>query len=192
MDSIVKTNPNNQSILDINNVKKNSMYDFAINTVGYVLEKEVTLNANNDSQSFSLFKVTGSITIESIRGVVTDATVLNNCTAVKLYLDDGANPKNISDDGAILSGAGVGSIILKDQIALNNLTIVLSTECRVTERGNVDDMHQPFEVTQKNGVDTYLKFSYETTDTPINAKIKWFVRCSRIDGSETGSLEIAT
>lgn len=181
---------NNKEIKNPSFINKNTVYDYLMESSGYLLEKEVTLNANNTSQSFNLFKVTGSVTINSIIGIVTDTTTLNNCTGCQLQLDDGSTPKNISDDGAILSGALVGSLLLKDKDALNNLTAILNTECRVTERGAVDDTHQPFEVTQKNGVDTYIKFNYSTTDAPINAKIKWFARFSRADGSETGNLEV--
>lgn len=121
---------------------------------------------------------------------ITAVTTLTNATNVHYYLWDGTNKVPLSKvTGATLSGAQVGSIILKNKVATDELTIVKSDQCRLTEvLDSAKGLHWPYMITAKNGVNNYIYFSLTTTDTPINFKAKACIEYCPIDG---GTLEFA-
>ncbi|MEA2036864.1 MAG: hypothetical protein U9O94_05110 [Nanoarchaeota archaeon] len=147
-----------------------------------------TLNGNNTSVTMNIFKVIGSVEILTAHGEVMDVTTLTNMTAVYTDLWDGTTAVNITANGAILSGAPVGSLIIKQKDSTNAMITVLANQARVTEPANDKKTHQPFIVTQKNGVDTYIRMNYTTTDAPIDAQILFIVKYRPIDG---GSITLA-
>ena len=76
-----------------------------------------TTNANNTTVSVPLFRITGSIYVKRLYGVVT--TVLGpNHTAAHWRLEDGTNTPAVTlATGTTLSSANVGSIIQKKGVS---------------------------------------------------------------------------
>ena len=171
--------------------ENNCIQDVAVRTGGRILEIEGTLSANNTSETINLFKVTGTVEIIDAYGEITDATTLTNMTGCYFDLWDGTTAVEITDSagGATLSGAPVGSMILKTGDSSNIATVVLADQCRVTEADSSKKTHHPFVITQKNGANTYIRCHYTTTDAPINAKVKFFVVYRSRDG---GTLEVVS
>lgn len=158
------------------NKSHNCIGDMAERAAGFILEVEGVLNANNTTETINIFKITGSVEIIDAYGEVTDATVLNNLTGCYFDAWDGTTAIEITDSaGAVLSGAPVGSMILKTADSSQIATVVLADQVRVTEADTSKKTHHPFIVTQKNGADTYIRCHYTTSDAPINAKVKFYI-----------------
>ena len=157
---------------------------------GRIFKVRGTLNADNTSAVVNLFKIHGTVEIINAYAEVMEVTTLTNCTGCYFDLYDGTVAIEITDNaGAVLSGAPVGSMILRTGIASQIATVVLSDQCRITETDSSKKTHQPFSCTQKNGVDTFIRAHYTTTDAPINAVVDFYVVYSPFNG---GYVEAAT
>lgn len=134
--------------------------------------KTITLSANNTSANVNVFTLTGTVVGLSLHGEITDATTLTNLTAGYFDLWDGTNSIPLTKvTGGILSGMGVGTFIIKTATAASAFTINNNTQVRMSEvSGN--KVAQSFVATAKAATTTYLRFTYTTTDTPINAQLK--------------------
>ncbi len=149
----------------------------------YSLEKEVTLTGNNETTSDSIVKVIGCVQIVSIFGIVTDATVLNNLTNGYLTIDDGSVQTNISKAvGVSLGGMPLGTVIAKTGNASATLSRADSSNATIIEPNTDKKEFSPFIAIQKTGEDTFIKFTYTTNDSPIDAKISWHILWRKIDG----------
>ncbi len=127
--------------------------------------------------STALFRVTGSIEVRAIYGVVT--TVLgSNVTAAYWRLNDQTAQVDITlSTGTTLSSAAVGSIIVKKGLATAALTALTSAAGRVSEPTTLETPYfSPFVVVAKNGANTDIEFTYSTTQTPTSGVIQHFIR----------------
>lgn len=165
-----------QSNLGYNVPNVNSVHDFLNRVGGFAIDKTITLNANNTTQSLNIFQLTGTCSILRLYGKIIDATTLVNCTAASWDLfPTGGAAKQITAATGVLSGAGLGSFIFKTGLAANAFALADTTDVQITEQtyeGN--SVFNEFMITQKISIDTFLRFTYTTTDTPINAQIKIF------------------
>lgn len=165
----------NQALSDTG-VVSGSVHDYFHDSTGESVTKEITLSADATTASENIFQLTGSVEIVSIYGCITDATTLTNCTAAQLQLWDSTAAVQITKNDGVLSGLGVGSIMLKNAAATVTMAIADNAAGAVTEGSSLSKAYAPFFVTQKTGANTYIRFTYTTTDSPINAKIAWTVR----------------
>lgn len=156
-----------------------------IRTGGKQTTKLITLSANNTSDSVNVFELTGSVEVLSLHGEVTDATTLNNCTAVYFDLWDGTVSVPLSKvTGAALSGCAVGSFFIRDSDSSTELSVLNNNQARVKEAATGTRLRSNFIITQKASTTTYIRFRYTTTDTPINAQITIGITYADIDGGE--------
>lgn len=135
-----------------------------------------TTNANNTTVSVPLFRITGSIHVRRLYGVVT--TVLgSNHTAAHWRLEDGTNTPAVTlATGTTLSSANVGSIIQKKGLAAAALVLSQSDQVRISEHATSGmDPDTPFSVVQKNGANSDLVYRYTTTNTPTSGVIQFFL-----------------
>lgn len=165
---------------------KNSVNCCTSRVAGFYKSKEITLSGNNETVTTNVFQIAGLVELKNFVLEVTDATVLNNCTELQIDLYDGTNTIPLSTNGALISGMGVGTIIIKDLDKTKDLTVLNNSQCRILEKAD-KDTHQPFLVLQKSGTNTYIRFKYKTTDTPINAKINFIIAYTCVNG---GTLEV--
>jgi len=154
---------------------------------GKEVEKSITLSANASSEKINVFKINGIVRIEKLWALVTDATTMSNCTNVHFDVCDGASSFKITNDMAILSNAPVGTRFWKTGVASENIGIIKTDKANMIESASSPKVYWECKVAQKNSTDTYLRFCYNTTDTPINATITIFARYFPEDG---GSLEV--
>jgi hypothetical protein len=119
------------------------------------------------SQVKNIFKIYGSSSIDRFLMKVVRVGTLNNLTNLFMTIWDGTNQVILADDGAILSGAPVGTIITRsiepDIISTDPLSVFLADQCRlfgVTQDGAT--------VLQKHNTDTYIRLHYTTTDNPVD------------------------
>lgn len=153
------------------------------NSIGGILEKNAgrLLKASNvritgaaGALTFNVFKVTGTVLILDQFAEIISVTTLTNCTDVYADAYDGTVAIDLTKTpGAVLSGAPVGSFFTKNKVAAETYTVLLADQVRVNEPSN--KTAAPFFVTQKNGVDTFIRLHMDTTDDPIDFTMDvWF------------------
>jgi len=137
---------------------------------GNILEINKTVRVTGTGSIVApLLQLIGSVRITEQYAVITDVTTLNNATAIYATLYDGTVSEDLTADGIVLSGAPVGTMFLKDKTAANAYSVSIADQCRLNETiTNVRNISRPFTVTQKNGVNTFLRLHLTTTDTPID------------------------
>ncbi len=124
-----------------------------------------------------IFRITGSIRILKLYGVVT--TVLNAAwTAAYWRLNDQTAQVDITlNTGTTLSSASVGARLEKTGLAAAALTLVNSNAGRVTEAGAVNQVPTTmFEMTQKTGaINTDIEFLFTKDAGASSGVIQFFV-----------------
>jgi hypothetical protein len=132
--------------------------------------------------SANVFQVHGSVEVIEQWGEITAVTTLTNATAVYGDLWDGtvSEPLTAAAPGATLSGAPVGTIVIKNQLKTAAMGVSIADQCRVLEAQN--RIAVPFIVTQKNGADTFIRFNLTTTDAPIDFTFDVYFVWRPLDG----------
>ncbi len=150
----------------------NSLFALSLRDSNHIVTKTITLNINNGTQSLNCFQVVGTVRIARLYAEITDATTLTNCTAAFFELDDGAAQQAITLNNGVLSGMAVGTFVAKTATAGNTMSIANNATGVVIEPVADKRAFNRFFITQKIGVNTYIRFTYTSTDTPANAQIK--------------------
>lgn len=156
------------------NIVCNSLLDFGERAAGRVLFVEDAIITGTGVVNLNIFKLLGTVRVFNTWAQITEITTLANLTDMHADAWDGANSVALTKSpGAILSGAPVGSFFTKDKASTETYSVNLADEVRVIESINKNAV--PFYITQKNGVDTFIRFNFTTTDTPVNFKMSvWF------------------
>ena len=153
-----------------------------IRSGGKHVTKTITLSANNTSASVNVFQLTGVVKINLIHGEVMDATTFSNCTSVYFDLWDGTTSVPITKTtGSALSGYGVGGFFIKDADVNSALSTLNNSQTGFKEPATGQRVNTEFLAIQKLSTNTYIRFNYTTTNTPINAQIKVDVSWADID-----------
>jgi hypothetical protein len=154
----------------------NTTKDLIARSAGYRIKLDFDLVGNNQTVVTNIFQVQGTILILTADGLVVDNTTLNNCTNIYWDVWDGTNSDPITKvTGANLNGAPVGTFFIKDEGVASAVTVLQADEGRIYEPSAGKKAHQEFFITQKAGVDTFIRFHYTTTDTPINGKLAFYM-----------------
>ena len=134
------------------------------------------LTANGGAENINLFKVTGAIRILELFGILTDNSTFTNCTLIHFNVNDGANTHQLTAAaGPNMNGFSLGSKVeMENTIA--NPAVVLNADQGRTEDGGVGLVISPKSTIAPDGSDTYIRFTYTTTDTPIEAEMFFYVR----------------
>ena len=156
---------------------------------GISATKEIPLSADNTTASVNIFQITGSVKLLAIYGIVTD--VATNLTAGFLELYDGTNHPDITKDGIVLSGLTVGTAMFKTGLAGVVLKLADNVICVVSEAALDKKIFSECILTQKTATNTYIRFTYTTSDAPIDAKIFWHVRYKGLDNGGVGGVLVA-
>ena len=139
--------------------------------------KDATLSASNTTASVILFRVTGTVQITQLYGVVT--TVLSsNITAAHWRSNDQTATVDISASaGTTLSSFAVGSQLTRHSVNTVALKGDNASAAKVIDpvAATAASIHMPFQVVQKTGaVQTDIEFVYTTTNTPATGVIRFF------------------
>ena len=140
------------------------------------------------AQTVNVFTFSGTIRILDQFAHITRVGTLANCTGVYADAYDGTNTVELTADGAVLSGATVGSLFTKDKVAAQIYSVSLADEVRLLETLETRTAGRPFLITAKNGVTNYIRFHYTTTDAPIDFDMEIHFEYELMDGS---TLELA-
>lgn len=144
---------------------------------GVITTKAVTLSANNTTASNVLFKVTGSVQVLSLWGVVTTA-LSSNITAAHWRLDDQtAQPAISLATGTTLSSFTVGSFISRRSLASVALVGTNANAGTIVDpvAATAPGYFMPFVAVQKTAdVLTTIDFRYTTTNAPATGAITFY------------------
>jgi hypothetical protein len=149
--------------------------------------KELTISAAAGSHSINVFKLRGCVRVLEQVAEITQITTLTNCTNMYADLWDGTVSKPLTANGAIISGMPVGTMFTKDKDIAETYSVSDASECQVSEVTTEEEFGRPFNVTQKSGVDTFIRFNLTTTDDPILFKMLLKFIYQPLDG---GCLEL--
>lgn len=143
----------------------------------YTETKSMVLDGSNATDVTALFRVTGTVKIVALYGIVT--TVLSsNVTAAHWRTNDQTATLPISAAaGTTLSSHAVGSLLTRKSLVSVALTADNASAAKVTDpvAATAPDVAMPFIVTQKTGgVNTDIEFVYTTTNTPASGAIKHY------------------
>ena len=154
----------------------NSVHDHLDRAVGHVLSNDITIDENNGSANVNCFQITGSVEIYRIYGAIKTATTLTNCTATYFDLFTAGDAADvITKNDGVLSGMPAGTFFSKEGVKTVTMTVLDPSTIIVTEPATDKKQFTPFIITQKTGVDTFVRFNYTTTDAPANAVFTIYV-----------------
>jgi len=134
------------------------------------------------SITINLLKVIGTVKITEQYAEILSIVSLLNATNVYIDLWDGTVSKDLSLDGAVLSGLPVESFFTKDLDSSKILSVFDASECNFSEIIKSKDIGVPFVISAKHGVDTFLRLNLTTTDTPIDFIIEAVFKFERTGG----------
>lgn len=143
---------------------------------GMIVSKSLTLTGNNATVNTPLFKITGTVEIRALYGIVT--TVLGaNHTASAFRINDQTSQIYLTAVGGTdISAAPVGSMIIKNVLVATAITLKSSVAGAILEPTTVNqDIFSPIMLQQKAaGVETDIEYHYATTDTPHSGAISFY------------------
>ncbi len=141
---------------------------------GVVSQKTQILTGSNATVNTPIFRITGTVQVIALYGVVT-TTIGANHTAGLYRLNDQTAQVAITASGATLSGLAVGTTIVKKGLAAAALTLLDNAAGRVSEPTTLETSYfSPFVVMKKTGANTDIEYGYATTDTPTSGAIQHF------------------
>ena len=164
---------------DLNNVWSDYTFDDHI-------YKTMTITTTG-AQTYSLFRITGVVEIETIWADV-ETVISSNLTAFHLELWDGAVSTDITKNDGVISALPVGSFVVKEDKA--GSTIGIASAATGTVLDEVDAKKEAFRCVQKvGGVTTLIRASGTSTDAPPSGALHWHIKWHPL--SEDGFVEAA-
>ncbi len=116
----------------------------------------------------NVLQVFGTVRVTEQYATITGITTLVNATAVYSTAYDGTNTIELTDDGIVLSGAPVGTFFVKDKATTEVYSLNTADQVRINEVVFTRNSGKPFNITQKNGTNTYIRLHLTTTDNPVD------------------------
>lgn len=159
-----------------------------ITTDGVITTDSQTFSGSNATVVTPIFRITGTIEVRGLWGVVTTVLGVNH-TASAFRLNDQTAQVNITlNTGTDISAVAAGSVIVKKGLAGAAITLLNNSAGRVSEPTTLETLyHSPFLITKKTAANTDIEYVYATTDTPTSGAMQFFLRWLPIssDGNVT-------
>jgi len=145
-----------------------------IQGLGMVVTKSLTFSANG-AQTLPIFKITGSVRIDALYGVVLTALGSNHTAASWRLNDQTAQIYLTAVGGTTLSSAPAGSVVIKNVLVATAVTLKSSAAGAILEPATVNEnIFSPIILTQKaGGIETDIEYCY-TTNNSSAGKIQFF------------------
>lgn len=150
---------------------------------GLIASKVITLSANNTTASVNAFQLTGQVLLKRIYGVITTKTTLANLTAASFDLYDSTAVVQITAAGGALSGMAIGTFFGKIGLLAANFAVANNAAGAVSEPAAVGEYFSECVLNQKTAANTYVRFTYTTTDAPIAATLTLYAEYVPIGAS---------
>lgn len=142
-----------------------------------------TTNASNTTAHVPIFRITGTVRILKLYGIV--GTVLSsNHTAASFRLNDQTAQIQITSvAGTAASAAPVGTTIQKTGLAALAVSVDSAAAGAIREPTAAETVVQSeFDVVAKNGANTDIEYNYTTTNTPATGSITFVVEYQSLNG----------
>ena len=152
---------------------------------GLMVSKVITLSASNTTASVNAFTVAGSVRVKKLYGIITTKTTLANLTVGSFDLYDGTNTVQITKADGVLSGFGIGTIFAKIDDNAVTWGVGDNSQVRLIENAGYGNTFMDFVAVQKVSTNTYIRFTYTTTDEPIAATITVYCEYIPLDSSSS-------
>lgn len=139
---------------------------------GVSITKEIHVQVGPGNVFGNYAEFTGHIRVLNQFAIITEITTLNNATDIYVTAHDGITEVNLTagnPGGFVLSGATVGTMFLKDQVASQAGTVLDADQVRISEPPN-RLAGSPFTLGAKNGATNYIRLYLSTTDNPVDFK----------------------
>lgn len=143
---------------------------------GIVTSDSQVLSGNNATIATPIFTITGSIECRGLWAIVTSTLGVNQTAAFWRLNDQSATTAITLATGTAISGAALGSSLLKKTTAATALTLLNASTGQFQETSAFQSELQPFIITAKNGATTNIEFVYSTTDAPTSGALQFFIR----------------
>lgn len=142
---------------------------------GYIAYKELTIAGTGAEVNSNLFQVTGFVELTSLIGIFTNVTEVVTLTGFYWDLYDGTNSVEITDNGGVtLSGASLGSAVMRNAVATGAAVFANASQCRILEGATGPKIAVGLDLLQKVATNTYIR-SRVTTGAATNCKIMFYV-----------------
>jgi len=155
---------------------------------GLVVTDTQTLTASNTTVSVPIFKITGTVEVIGLYGLVTTVLGANHTAASFRINDQTAQIYLTASSGTAASAAPVGTLIIKTGLVATAITVKSAAAGAILESSAVGT--SPFGsviITQKTGgVETDIEYRYTTSDTPTSGVIKFY--CEYLPVSSDGNV----
>lgn len=149
--------------------------DTAVQTGGMITSNSLTLSGSNTTVATPVFRVTGTVHVLGLWGVVTTDLGTNH-TAAYFRLNDQTAQANITlNTGTTLSAIKAGSTIVKKGLAAAAVTKLDNAAGVVSEPTTLETTYfSPFVAVKKTAATTDIEYVYSTTETPTSGAIQFF------------------
>jgi hypothetical protein len=163
---------------------QNSVHHFLQRAAGYQIDTGITLDADATTASENIFQIIGTIYIQRLFAIVTDATTLVNCTAASFDLfPTGGAAVQITAATGVLSGVALGTVVAKTGLLTDPFTVSDAVGAVISEQTyEGSGVFNGFLATQKLATDTFIRFTYTTTDSPIAATLQIYAEYRPLNG----------
>ncbi len=135
---------------------------------GLIVSKSLTFTGNNTTVNTAIFKITGTIELRALYGIVTTVIGVNHTASAFRINDQTSQIYLTASAGTDISAAPVGSMIIKNVLVATAITLKSSSAGAILEPTTVNqDIFSPIMLVQKTGgVETDIEYHYATTDQP--------------------------
>lgn len=156
-----------------------------ITQLGLATPEAVTFTGSNTTVNVPIFRITGTVLVNALYGVVTTDLGANH-TAAYFRLNDQTAQSDITlATGTTLSAIKAGSVIVKKGLAGAAITLLSNSQERVSEPTTLEAMYfSPFVAVKKTAATTDIEYTYTTTETPTTGAMTFY--CSWIPISADG------
>ena len=148
-----------------------------IQTDGVTTETSKTFTGSAATVNTPIFRITGSVEIRALYGVVTTNLGANH-TAASFRLNDQTAQVYITAVGGVtMSGKKAGSVIVKNGLVAAAAVALDNVAGAVSEPTTLETSYfSPCVVVKKTAATTNIEYRYATTDEPTSGAMQFFVR----------------
>jgi hypothetical protein len=154
----------------------NSPYGILNRGGGYHLSSEVTIAGTGAEVEERVFKISGLVEIIGIYGIFTDVTEVTSLTAAGLHFCELVPVQMTSAAGTDISGAALGSVIAKQDVAASAITFLDAANAKYSESAVSARALAGGVLMSKDGLSDYIVFSVTTdanSDCIITFHCQW-------------------
>jgi hypothetical protein len=126
-----------------------------------------------DAGVVDLFQLNQAIAVDALFGFVTDATDLTDMTSIYFDAWDGAVSLSLTKTTtADLSGLGVGTNFIKNEVAANELDVLDAATVAISEPAS-NKVGKTILITPKNGGTTKIRYRYSSANPALDVTIRF-------------------